>query len=123
MLVEGGKVAGRGETMAAHYAFGPLKDDIIIKHHLFIHTTTIMGEPPLKKLQKKFTFFAVEIEKDSENYSDCERLAKTFLQELTSFELLLLKSKTVIDANLREKENFNGLEDEINIEDLNNQVE
>lgn len=118
--------------MTAHYAFGPLEDDIIIKHRLLTRTTTTRGEPPLKKLQKKFTSFAVEIEKDAENYSDCERLAKTFLQELTTFELPLLKSKAVIDANLREKENFNELEDEINrqilqaqadIEDLKKQLE
>ncbi|CAL5330666.1 unnamed protein product [Camellia sinensis] len=132
MLVKGRKVTCRGEAMTAHYAFGPLEDDIIIKHRLLTRTTTTRGEPPLKKLQKKFTSFAVEIEKDAENYSDCERLAKTFLQELTTFELPLLKSKAVIDANLREKENFNELEDEINrqilqaqadIEDLKKQLE
>ncbi|KAL7234499.1 hypothetical protein ACSBR1_017998 [Camellia fascicularis] len=132
MLVKGRKVTGRGEAMTAHYAFGALEDDIIIKHRLLTRTTTTRGEPPLKKLQKKFTSFAVEIEKDAENYSDCERLAKTFLQELTTFELPLLKSKAVIDANLREKENFNELEDEINrqilqaqadIEDLKKQLE
>ncbi|KAL6964957.1 THO complex subunit 7A [Sarracenia purpurea var. burkii] len=132
MLVKGRKVSGRGEAMAAHYAFGPLEDDIIIKHRLLTRTTTTRGEPPLKKLQKKFTSFALEIEKDADNYSDCERLAKTFLQELMTFELPLLKSKAVIDANLREKENFNELNDEINrqilqaqadIEDLKKQLE
>ncbi|KAG5550868.1 hypothetical protein RHGRI_009340 [Rhododendron griersonianum] len=132
MLVKGRKVAGRGEAMAAHYAFGPLEDDMIIKHRLLTRTTTTRGEPPLKKLQKKFTSFALEIEKDADNYSDCERLAKAFLQELTTFELPLLKSKAVIDANLREKENFNELKDEINrqifqaqadIEDLKKQLE
>ncbi|KAE9456477.1 hypothetical protein C3L33_11451, partial [Rhododendron williamsianum] len=132
MLVKGRKVAGRGEAMAAHYAFGPLEDDMIIKHRLLTRTTTTRGEPPLKKLQKKFTSFALEIEKDADNYSDCEKLAKAFLQELTTFELPLLKSKAVIDANLREKENFNELKDEINrqifqaqadIEDLKKQLE
>ncbi|KAF7144972.1 hypothetical protein RHSIM_Rhsim04G0005300 [Rhododendron simsii] len=132
MLVKGRKVAGRGEAMAAHYAFGPLEDDMIIKHRLLTRTTTTRGEPPLKKLQKKFTSFALEIEKDADNYSDCERLAKAFLQELTTFELPLLKSKAVIDANLREKENFNELKDEINrqiiqaqadIKDLKKQLE
>ncbi|GFZ18054.1 Tho complex subunit 7/Mft1p [Actinidia rufa] len=132
MLVKGRKIAGRGEAVTAHYAFGPLEDDIIIKHRLLTRTTTTRGEPPLKKLQKKFTSFAVESEKDADNYSDCERLAKTFLQELTTFELPLLKSKAVIDANLREKENFNELKDEINrqimqaqadIEDLKKQLE
>ncbi|KAI8557352.1 hypothetical protein RHMOL_Rhmol04G0004100 [Rhododendron molle] len=132
MSVKGRKVAGRGEAMAAHYAFGPLKDDMNIKHRLLTRTTTTRGEPPFKKLQKKFTTFALEIEKDADNCSDCERLAKAFLQELTTFELPLLKSKAVIDANLREKENFNELKDEINrqifraqadIEDLKKQLE
>ncbi|GAB2294348.1 THO complex subunit 7A [Dionaea muscipula] len=132
MLVKGRKVVGRGEAMAAHYAFGPQEDDIIIKHRLLTRTTTTRGEPPLKKLQKKFTALVIEIEKDSENYNDCERLAKAFLQEVNTFEIPLLKSRAVIDANLREKENFNELKDEINrqivqvqveIEDLKKQLE
>ncbi|KAM7528511.1 hypothetical protein LguiB_031921 [Lonicera macranthoides] len=132
MLVKGRKVTSRGEAMTAHYAFGQYEDDPIIKHRLLTRTTTTRGEPPLKKLQKKFTSFALEIEKDAENYGDCERLAKAFLQELTTFELPLLKSKAVVDANLREKENFEELKDEINrqilqaqddIEDLKKQLE
>lgn len=132
MLVKGRKVAGKGEAVAAHYAFGPLEDDIIIKHRLLTRTTTTRGEPPLKKLQKKFTAFALEVEKEGDNYGDCERLAKAFLQELNTFEIPLLKSKAVIDANVREKENFNELKDEINkhilqaqddIEDLKKQLE
>ncbi|CAK9159363.1 unnamed protein product [Ilex paraguariensis] len=132
MLVKGRKVGGRAEAMAAHYAFGPHEDDIIIKHRLLTRTTTTRGEPPLKKLQKKFTSFALEVENDADNYSDCERLAKAFLQEFTTFELPLLKSKAVIDANLREKENFGELIGEINrqisqaqtdIEDLKKQLE
>ncbi|KAJ8761706.1 hypothetical protein K2173_004482 [Erythroxylum novogranatense] len=126
------KVSGRGETTAANYAFSPLEDDIIIKHRLLTRTTTTRGEPPLKKLQKKFTSFVLEVEKDEGNYNDCVRLSKTFLQELSTFEIPLLKSKAVIDANLREKENFNELKDEIDrqilqaqadIEDLKNQLE
>jgi THO complex subunit 7 len=86
----------------------------------------------LKKLQKKFTTFVLEIEKDVDHYGDSEKLAKAFLQELSTFEIPLLKSKAVVDANIREKENFNELEDEINrqivqaqtdIEDLKKQLE
>ncbi|KAK9201136.1 hypothetical protein WN944_016337 [Citrus x changshan-huyou] len=113
-------------------AFGPHEDDVIIKHRLLTRTTTTRGEPPLKKLQKKFTSFVLEIEKDEDNNNDCEKLAKAFLQELSTFEIPLLKSKAVIDANLREKENFNELKEEINrqilqakadIEDLKKQLE
>ncbi|KAL3653286.1 THO complex subunit 7A [Castilleja foliolosa] len=131
-MLKGRKVGGRGETAAAHYAFGPVEDDIIIKHRLLTRTTTTRGEPPLKKLQKKFTAFTVEVDKESDNYNDCERLAKAFLQELNTFEIPLLKSKLVMDAHVREKENFNELKDEINrqilqaqgdIEDLKKQLE
>ncbi|KAL8259479.1 hypothetical protein R6Q59_027432 [Mikania micrantha] len=134
-MLKSRKVSGRGETTggAAHYAFGALEeDDVIIKHRLLTRTTTTRGEPPLKKLQKKFTSFALETEKDAENYADCERLARAFLQELKTFELPLVKTKAVIDANVREKENFNELNDEINrkileaqddIEDLKKQLE
>ncbi|XP_074274674.1 THO complex subunit 7B-like [Silene latifolia] len=117
------KAVGKGEAMAAHYAFGPNEDDMIIKHRLLTRTTTTRGEPPLKKLQKKFTSLVTEVEKDSDNYNDCERLAKAFLQELTTFEIPLLKSKAVVDANLREKENFNELKDEINSQILQVQTE
>ncbi len=132
MLAKGRKVAGRGGDMSAHYAFGPQEDDAIIKHRLLTRTTTTRGEPPLKKLQKKFMSFATEVEKDADNISDCERLYKAFLQEINTFELPLLKSKAVVDANLREKESFNELQDEIqrqilqaqtDIEDLKKQLE
>lgn len=109
--------------MAAHYAFGPHEDDAIIKHRLLTRTTTTRGEPPLKKLQKKFTAFVAEVEKSGDNYNDCERLAKTFLQELTTFEIPLLKSKAVVDANLREKDHYNELKDEINNQILQVQAE
>jgi THO complex subunit 7 len=92
--------------MSAHYPFGPQDDDAIIKHRLLTRTTTTRGEPPLKKLQKKFMSFATEIEKDADNISYCERLYEAFLHEINTFELPLLKSKTVVDANIREKESF-----------------
>ncbi|KAG5233020.1 THO complex [Salix suchowensis] len=121
-MLKGRKISGRGETVAVNYAFGPLEDDVIIKHRLLTRTTTTRGEPPLKKLQKKFASFVSEIEKDEDNYNDC----------LSTFEIPLLKSKAVIDANVREKENFNELKDDINrqilqaqddIEDLKKQLE
>ncbi|KAB2635703.1 THO complex subunit 7A-like [Pyrus ussuriensis x Pyrus communis] len=99
MLAKGRKASGRGEAVAANYAFGPLEDDFIIKQRLLTRTTTTRGEPPLKKLQKKFTSLF---------------LAKAFLQELNTFEIPLLKSKAVVDANLREKHNFDELREEIN---------
>lgn len=113
-MLKGRKVSGRGEAVTANYAFSLLDDDIIIKHRLLTRTTTTRGEPPLKKLQKKFTSFVVEVEKDTDNYGDCEKLAKAFLQEMSTFEIPLLKSKAVVDANVREKENFNELKDDIN---------
>ena len=39
------------------------KDDAIIKHRILTRTTTTRGEPPLKKLQMKFTAFVTEVEK------------------------------------------------------------
>ncbi|GJN09280.1 hypothetical protein PR202_ga27276 [Eleusine coracana subsp. coracana] len=113
MLAKGRKVPGRGEDMSANYAFGPQEDDAIIKHRLLTRTTTTRGEPPLKKLQKKFISFATEVEKDGDNLNDCERLYKAFLQEINTFELPLMKSKAVVDANIREKESFNELQVEI----------
>lgn len=122
----------RGEAVAANYAFGPSEDDVIIKHRLLTRTTTTRGDPPLKKLQKKFTTFVSEVDKDEDNYNDCEKLARAFLQELSTFEIPLLKSKAIVEANVREKENFNELREEMNrqivqaqadIEDLKKQLE
>lgn len=117
------KVSGRGEPVAANYAFGPSEDDVIIKHRLLTRTTTTRGEPPLKKLQKKFTSFVSEVDKDEDNYNDCEKLARAFLQELTTFEIPLLKSKAIVEANVREKDNFNELKDEMNRQILQAQVD
>ncbi|XP_073012528.1 THO complex subunit 7A-like [Typha latifolia] len=123
MSTKGRKIAGGGQEMAAHYAFSPLEDDAIIKHRLLTRTTTTRGEPPLKKLHKKFMAFSLEIEKDADNVSDCERFYKSFLQEITTFELPLLKSKAVVDANLREKESFNELQEETQRQILQAQVD
>ncbi|XP_050149228.1 THO complex subunit 7A-like [Malus sylvestris] len=115
MLAKGRKASGRGEAVAPNYAFGPPEDDVIIKHRLLTRTTTTTrGEPPLKKLQKKFTSLFVELDKNEDNFTDCDRLAKAFLQVLNTFEIPLLKSKDVVDAKLREKHNFDELREEIN---------
>ncbi|XP_009342726.1 THO complex subunit 7A-like [Pyrus x bretschneideri] len=114
MLAKGRKASGRGEAVAANYAFGPLEDDFIIKQRLLTRTTTTRGEPPLKKLQKKFTSLFVELDKNEDNFANRDKLAKAFLQELNTFEIPLLKSKAVVDANLREKHNFDELREEIN---------
>eukprot|EP00252_Welwitschia_mirabilis_P004408 TRINITY_DN14767_c0_g1_i1.p1 TRINITY_DN14767_c0_g1~~TRINITY_DN14767_c0_g1_i1.p1 ORF type:complete len:266 (-),score=67.67 TRINITY_DN14767_c0_g1_i1:149-946(-) len=112
--VKGRKWPGRREEIAVHYAVSPQEDDIVIKQRLLTRTTTTRGEPPLKKLQKKFVAFATEVEKDAENIADCEKFYKSVLQEITTFELPLLRTKAVIDANKREKENFNILQEELN---------
>ena len=48
---------------------------------------------------------------------------KSILHELSTFEIPLLKSKAIVDANLREKEHFNELKDEINSQILQVQLE
>ncbi|KAL3698482.1 hypothetical protein R1sor_012558 [Riccia sorocarpa] len=117
--------------MAAHYAISAAEDDSVIRQRLLTRTTTTRGEPPLKKLLKKFLAFAGEVDKDS-NYADCEKLYKSFLQELGTFELPLIKTKAVVDANKREQESFKGLQAELtkqitqaqaDIEDLKVQLE
>ncbi|TQD92523.1 hypothetical protein C1H46_021859 [Malus baccata] len=56
----------------------------------------------------------VELDKNDNNFADCDKLAKAFLQELNTFEIPLFKSKDVVDANLREKHNFDKLREKIN---------
>lgn len=114
MSVKARRISGRLETVVAKptYAFDPVDDDKIIRNRLLTRTTTTRGEPPLKKLQKKFTSFVLEVDKEEDNYAECNRLAKAFLQELTTFEIPLLKSRAVVEANVREKESF----DEVKVE-------
>ncbi|KAK7394951.1 hypothetical protein VNO78_15492 [Psophocarpus tetragonolobus] len=116
MLGKTRKVSARGEGVGANYAFGfgAWEDDAIIKQRLVTRTTTTRGEPPLKKLQKKFSSLVWEVEKEEDNYKECEKLGRAFLQELTTFEIPLLKSKRIVEANVREKENFNELKEEMN---------
>jgi THO complex subunit 7 len=99
--------------MAAHYAISASEDDGVIRQRLLTRTTTTRGEPPLKKLLKKFIPFASEVAKDADNYADCEKLYKGFVQELSTFELPLIKTKAVIDANKREQESFKKLQAEL----------
>lgn len=104
------KIAAAKEEAPVHYAISAAEDDAVIRQRLLTRTTTTRGEPPLKKLLKKFVAFATEIEKEADNFADCEKLYKSFLQELSTFELPLLKTKVVIDANRREQECFKELQ-------------
>lgn len=108
------RLGENGVAMAAHYAISPAEDDAVIRQRLLTRTTTTRGEPPLKKLIKKFTALAGEIDKEDSKYSECEKLYKSFLQELATFELPLLKTKAVVDANRREQESFKELHVELN---------
>jgi THO complex subunit 7 len=99
--------------MAAHYAISPAEDDAVIRQRLLTRTTTTRGEPPLKKLIKKFTALVGEIEKEESKYAECEKLYRSLLQELATFELPLLKTKAVIEANRREQESFKELHVEL----------
>ncbi len=47
----------------------------------------------------KFIAFATEMEKDGNNFNDSEKLYKSFLQDLATFELPLLKTMAMINAN------------------------
>ncbi len=70
---------------------------------------TTRGDPPLKKLITKFIAFATEMEKDGNNFNDSEKLYKSFLQDLATFELRLLKTMAMINANKWEQESFTNL--------------
>ncbi|KAM1042699.1 hypothetical protein ACFX13_034821 [Malus domestica] len=78
MLAKGRKASGRGEAVVANYSFGPLENDFIIRHRLLTRTTTTRGEPPLKKLQKKFTSLFVELDKNDDNFADCDKARQSF---------------------------------------------
>ncbi|EFJ34721.1 hypothetical protein SELMODRAFT_438744 [Selaginella moellendorffii] len=126
------KVAGKREEVTGHFAFGPAEDDAIIRQRLLTRTTTTRGEPPLKKLLKKFVAFVAEVDKSSDNVVECEKLYKSLLQELSTFELPLLKTRAVIDANKREQQSFKDLQQQLDqqtiqtrndIEDLKIQLE
>ncbi|KAH7352442.1 hypothetical protein KP509_19G045300 [Ceratopteris richardii] len=116
--------SGPGQGGQQHYAIGPAEDDAVIRQRLLTRTTTTRGEPPLKKLLKKFFAFASEVDKEtSSNIQECEKLYRTFLQELSSFELPLLKTKVVIAANRREQENFKELQAELSQKILETQAD
>ena len=109
-----GREESQGSGTQQHFAIGPAEDDAVIRQRLLTRTTTTRGEPPLKKLLKRFFAFSAEVEKENvSNIPDCEKLYRAFLQELSSFELPLLKTKVVIEANRREQESFKELQTEL----------
>lgn len=64
----------------------------------------------MKKLLKKFLTFTSEASRAESPLADCERLARSLLQELTAFEQPLLMSRAVIGANRREQQHFHELQ-------------
>eukprot|EP00897_Mesotaenium_endlicherianum_P006770 jgi/Mesen1/6120/ME000311S05208 len=99
--------------MAAHYAISLQDDDAVIKQRLLTRTTVTRGEPPLKKLIRRFTAFSGEVEREGDNLAECEKAYRALLQELATFELPLSKTQAVIDANRREQESFHVLQQEL----------
>ncbi|CAI7846106.1 unnamed protein product [Closterium sp. NIES-53] len=95
--------------MAAHFAVGPQEDDAIIRQRLLTRTSVTRGEPPMKKLLKKFLAFTSEAVRPDSSIIDCERLARSVLHELAGFEQPLAMSRAVINANRREQEHFHEL--------------
>ena len=89
----------------------PSEDESVIRQRLLTRTTVTRGEPPLKKLMRRFGAVITDFE-TGVDVGDCERSVRSFLQELYSFELPLTKSRAVIDANLRDQESFRELEQE-----------
>ena len=69
MSVKARRISGRLETVVTkvNYAFDPVDDDKIIRNRLLTRTTTTRGEPPLKKLQKKFTSFVLGVDNQQDN--------------------------------------------------------
>lgn len=98
-------------TTTTPAALTSIDDDSIIKNRLLTRTTVTRGEPPLKKLKRKFNNFCSEVKKGSSN--DVEAAAKTFLHEFNSYILPLSKAKAIIDAQLREEECFKKLQEEL----------
>ncbi|XP_078440306.1 THO complex subunit 7B-like [Wolffia australiana] len=92
--------------MAGQSAFGPQDDDPVIRHRLLTRVTTTRGEPPLKRLHKKFLALAADLDNDSPSSPDSLRLHRALLQELASFHLPLSKSRAAAAAYRREKAAF-----------------
>eukprot|EP00270_Netrium_digitus_P015948 TRINITY_DN5646_c1_g1_i1.p1 TRINITY_DN5646_c1_g1~~TRINITY_DN5646_c1_g1_i1.p1 ORF type:complete len:237 (-),score=80.30 TRINITY_DN5646_c1_g1_i1:97-807(-) len=92
------------------------EEDAIIRQRLLTRVTVTRGEPPLKKLIRRFLAFAGEVERETgsgSSLADCERAYKAFLQELANFEVPLLKTRAVVDSNLREIRNFEGQQEQL----------
>eukprot|EP00271_Cylindrocystis_brebissonii_P006164 TRINITY_DN1879_c0_g1_i1.p1 TRINITY_DN1879_c0_g1~~TRINITY_DN1879_c0_g1_i1.p1 ORF type:complete len:276 (-),score=63.56 TRINITY_DN1879_c0_g1_i1:534-1361(-) len=109
--------------MAGHYAISFQEDDSIIRKRLLSRTTVTRGDPPLKKLMKRFSSFIGDVSKDGAaaageggGGTDVERSAKAFLLELQSFQLPLERTRTVVETNQREQENFRGLQLQLDLQ-------
>lgn len=99
---------------AGNVAIGPQEDEAVIKQRLLTRTVVTRGEPPLKKLLKRFCAFIAELDKEGLSaVLDSERAYRGLLLELATFDLPLAKTQAVIDANQREQEAYGRQEREI----------
>lgn len=96
--------------MAGLYAFGPQEDDAIIKQRLLTRTTVTRGEPPIKKLTKKFLSVSSEVLREDSSAVECEKLARSFLHDLAHFQQPLQLTRTSISADEREQEHYRVLQ-------------
>ena len=100
-------------SMAGHFAFSPQEDDAIIKQRLLTRTTVTRGEPPIKKLTKKFLHLSSEVFQDGSSVAECQRLARLFLQELSAFQQPLQLTRSAISADEREQQHYRDLQGEL----------
>ena len=99
--------------MAAHFAVSQQDDDAIIKQRLLTRTTVTRGEPPIKKLTKKFLHLSSEVFQEDSTVDECQKLARLFLQELSAFQQPLQLTRSAISADEREQQHYRDLHGEL----------
>ncbi|GBG90730.1 hypothetical protein CBR_g51237 [Chara braunii] len=92
-------------AMAAAIA-AAAEEEAIIRQRLLTRTTVTRGEPPLRKLLKRFTAFAAAVDNEKTSVKDCAKACEAFLRELDFYYLSLERTDSVKDANKREQQNF-----------------
>ncbi|GBG69431.1 hypothetical protein CBR_g4125 [Chara braunii] len=109
-------------AMAAAIA-AAAEEEAIIRQRLLTRTTVTRGEPPLRKLLKRFAAFAAAAENEKTSVKDCAKASEAFLRELDFYYLSLERTNSVQDANTREQQNFVKLRESLQRSIENEQAE
>mmetsp|Transcript_29998 Transcript_29998/g.96214 ORF Transcript_29998/g.96214 Transcript_29998/m.96214 type:complete len:210 (+) Transcript_29998:205-834(+) len=79
----------------------PVQDDLIIKKRLYTHTIALRGEPPLKKVARKYLGITKDLKESAPE--DVEAAYLAFVKEVAQYEFVMRKAEVTKESNQRDQ--------------------